>query len=121
MMPTETAEDWGVFSRRLARVPDAYRGFLATLTEGASRRLFAAPRQVHTVVDQLDEWLAGPYFASIVTDGPAELRAELNRAAALADGAVAEVREFLSDIYAPQADGIPDAVGRERYARLNSA
>jgi len=121
MMPTETAEDWGVFSRRLARVPDAYRGFLATLTEDASRGLFAAPRQVHTVVDQLDEWLAGPYFASIVTDGPAELRAELDRAAALADGAVAEVREFLSDIYAPQADGTPDAVGRERYARFARA
>jgi uncharacterized protein (DUF885 family) len=121
LMPTATAEDWRVLARRLARVPDAYRGFLATLTEGASRRLFVAPLQVRTVVGQLEEWLAGPYFASIVVNGPAELRSELDRSAALADGAVAEVRDFLRDTYAPQAEGTPDAVGRERYARFARA
>jgi uncharacterized protein (DUF885 family) len=118
MMPLATTEDWAVLGRRAARVPEAYRGYLATLTEGASRGLFAAPRQVETVVGQLGEWLSGPYFAGLVAEGPAELRDELDAAAAAADGAVAEVRDFLRDVYLPQAQGTPDAVGRERYARF---
>jgi len=118
MMPTQTTADWAVLGRRLARVPAAYRGYRETLTAGAARGLFAAPRQVHTVVGQLDEWLAGPYFAGVVAAGPAELRAELDAAASAADGAVAEIRDFLREEYAPQAEGTPDAVGRERYARF---
>jgi uncharacterized protein (DUF885 family) len=117
MMPTASVEDWAVLGRRMARVPAAYRGYRETLSAGAARGLFAAPRQVHTVVGQLDEWLAGPYFAGVVAAGPAELRAELDAAAAAADAAVAEVRDFLRDTYAPAAEGTPDAVGRERYAR----
>ncbi len=121
MMPTETPDDWAVLARRLARVPEAYREYLASLTEGAARGLFAAPRQVQTVVGQLDEWQAGPYFAGVVADGPEELRGDLDAAAAAADGAVAEVRDFLRDTYAAQAEGTPDAVGRERYARFARA
>ncbi|KGH45824.1 hypothetical protein IN07_15015 [Modestobacter caceresii] len=118
MMPTRTPEDWAVLARRLARVPAAYRGYRESLSAGAAQGLFAAPRQVHTVVGQLDEWLAGPYFAGLVAAGPDEVRAELDAAAAAADAAVAAVRDFLRDTYAPQAEGTPDAVGRERYARF---
>jgi uncharacterized protein (DUF885 family) len=118
LMPTETAEDWRVIARRLARVPDAYRGFRTTLAAGAARGLFAAPLQVQTVLDQLVEWSAGPYFGSLVDAGPADLRDALDRAAADADAAVVEVHDFLRDTYAPQAVGTPDAVGRERYARF---
>ncbi|KQS58886.1 hypothetical protein ASG36_12990 [Geodermatophilus sp. Leaf369] len=118
MMPLASTEDWAVLGRRMARVPEAYRGYLEALIEGASRGLFAAPRQVETVVGQLGEWLSGPYFAGLVADGPAELRTELDAAAAAADGAVADVRDFLRDVYLPQAQGTPDAVGRERYARF---
>jgi uncharacterized protein (DUF885 family) len=118
MMPTAGPEDWAVIARRLARVPAAYRGYQESLTAGAERGLFAAPRQVRTVVGQLDAWLEGPYFAGFVADGPAELRADLDAAAASADAAVATVRDFLRDTYAPQCEGTPDAVGRERYARF---
>jgi uncharacterized protein (DUF885 family) len=118
MMPTQSTEDWAVVARRLARVPEAYRGYRESLAAGAARGLFAAPRQVHTVVGQLDEWLAGPYFAGLVAAGPDELRGQLDDAARAADGAVAEVRDFLRDTYAPQVEGTPDAVGRERYARF---
>ncbi|WP_041795584.1 DUF885 domain-containing protein [Modestobacter italicus] len=118
MMPTGSVEDWAVLGRRLARVPEAYRGYRETLTAGAERGLLAAPRQVQTVVGQLDEWLADPYFAGVVAGGPAELRTELDEAAAAADAAVAEVRDFLRDVYGPQTEGTPDAVGRERYARF---
>src|SRR3954452_8778631 len=118
MMPTQSTEDWAVLARRMARVPEAYRGYRESLTAGAERGLFAAPRQVQTVVGQLDEWLAGPYFAGVVAAGPDALRAGLGAAAAAADGAVAETRDFLRDTYGPQAEGTPDAVGRERYARF---
>lgn len=116
MMPAATEEDWSVLARRLARVPEAYRGYRATLDEGARRGLFAAPRQVATLVGQLDEWLAGPWFAGFAAAGPSVLRADLDAAARAADEAVAEVRDHLRDEYAPQAAGTPDAVGRERYA-----
>jgi uncharacterized protein (DUF885 family) len=116
LMPAATDDDWGVLARRMARVPEAYRGYRATLEEGARRGLFAGPRQVSTVVGQLGEWLAGPYFAGFAANGPEALRGELDAAAAAADGAVAELRDFLRDTYGPQAEGTPDVVGRERYA-----
>ena len=116
LMPAGTDEDWSVIARRMARVPEAYRGYAATLREGARRGLLVAPRQVRTVVGQLDEWLAGPYFATFVAAGPDALRADLDAAARVADKAVAEVRDFLRDEYAPLAGATPDAVGRERYA-----
>ena len=116
LMPRATDDDWAVIGRRLARVPEAYRGFVESLREGRRRGLLVAPRQVSTVVGQLDEWLAGPYFGTFVADGPEGLREELRTSAAAADGAVAEVRDFLRDEYAPATEGTPDAVGRERYA-----
>jgi uncharacterized protein (DUF885 family) len=116
LMPAATDDDWAVIARRLARVPEAYGQYRETLTEGARRRLFAAPRQVETVVEQLGEWLAGPFFGTFVAEGPESLRGELESAARVADGAVAEIRDFLRDTYRPQAEGTPDAVGRDRYA-----
>ena len=116
LMPTSSAEDWAVVARRMARVPEAYRGFRASLEEGARRGLLVAPRQVSTVVEQLGEWLTGPFFGGFAAGGPEALRAELDAAAQAADGAVAEVRDFLRDVYLPQVHGTPDAVGRDRYA-----
>ncbi|MGY1622652.1 DUF885 domain-containing protein [Geodermatophilus sp. SYSU D00965] len=116
LMPAASDEDWAVIARRMARVPEAYRGFRAALEEGARRGLFVAPRQVSTVVDQLGEWLAGPFFGTFVARGPESLRCDLTAAARAADEAVAEVRDFLRDGYGPRAEGTPDVVGRDRYA-----
>jgi len=116
LMPTATDDDWAVIARRMARVPAAYAGFRESLQEGARRGLLVAGRQVRTVVGQLDEWLAGPYFAGFVATGPESLRADLVKAAHAADQAVADMRDFLRDVYAPLSEGTPDAVGRERYA-----
>src|SRR4051794_14214728 len=116
LMPAETEQDWAVIARRMARVPEAYRGFRESLEEGGRRGLFVAPRQVRTVVSQLDEWLAGPYYAGFVASGPESLRPDLDRAARAADEAVAEIRDYLRDDYGPRTEGTPDAVGRERYA-----
>jgi uncharacterized protein (DUF885 family) len=116
LMPTASEDDWAVVARRLARVPEAYRGFTASLREGARRGLLVAPRQVRTVVGQLDEWMTGPYYTTFAASGPERLQGELRTAAAAADAAVAEVRDFLRDEYGPATEGTPDAVGRDRYA-----
>ncbi len=116
LMPTATDEDWAVVARRIARVSEAYRGYRETLEEAVRRDLLVAPRQVRTVVGQLDEWMAGPFFASFVASGPESLQPELLAAAAAADDAVAEMRDYLRDEYAPRTEGVPDAVGRDRYA-----
>ncbi|MCW2634235.1 MAG: hypothetical protein JWQ99_602 [Blastococcus sp.] len=116
LMPTASNEDWAVIGRRMARIPVAYAGFRESLDEGARRGLLVAPRQVRTVVAQLDEWLSGTYFASFVAGGPESLRPDLDAAARAADQAVADIRDYLRNDYAPRAEGTPDAVGRERYA-----
>jgi uncharacterized protein (DUF885 family) len=115
-MPAQNEDDWSVIARRLARVPEAYSGYRRSLEEGSRRQLFVAPRQVDTVIGQLGEWLAGPYFSTFVQAGPESLRGELETAARAADEAVAGIRDYLRDTYRPRTEGTPDAVGRERYA-----
>ncbi|MFF4644509.1 DUF885 domain-containing protein [Streptomyces sp. NPDC001389] len=130
-MPTVTDEDWAVVAGRLRNLPGALDGYRATLTEGISRGLLAAPRQVDVVIGQLTAWTggtagraAGPqagagagWFADFVAGGPESLRAELDAAALRATAAVAEFRDWIRDAYAPAAAGTPDAVGPERYLR----
>jgi uncharacterized protein (DUF885 family) len=117
MMPTATAQDWAVVARRMAKVPEAYAGYTASLREGSRRGLHAAPRQVETVLAQLDDWAASAWFPAFVAEGPVELRRDLDRAAAAAQSAAAALRDFLAAEYLPAAQGTPDAVGEERYRR----
>jgi uncharacterized protein (DUF885 family) len=123
LMPTATPEDWAVIARRIAAVPDALAGHRESLAEGARRGLFAAPRQVENVAQQLADWqrsgngrgwFAG-FAAAAPADGPATLRADLDRASAAADASVARLREWLVADYLPGAVGTPDGVGEERY------
>ncbi len=127
LMPTETEQDWATIARRLARVPEAYGSYRASLREGAARGLFAAPRQAGVVIEQLTAWL-GPgagrsWFADFAATSttlpgslPASLQRDLDAAAAAATQAVARLRDYLAQDYAPAADGTPDAVGPQRYA-----
>lgn len=117
MMPKQTDADWGHVRARLAAVPAAYAGYTDTLREGLRLDLFAGPRQVQTAIVQLTEWLDGGYFPGVAADGPDTLRAELDAAAADAERACRELREFLEVTYAPAAAMEPDVVGRDRYAR----
>lgn len=119
LMPTETADDWASIAQRLRAVPACLTGYRASLAEGLARSLFAGPRQVSTMLGQLAEWLGAAldesWFAGLVAQGPEELRGELTEAARQATGAVAELRDWLRDTYAPAVQGQPDTVGRERY------
>jgi uncharacterized protein (DUF885 family) len=123
LMPTATADDWAVISRRLGQVPTALAGYQQSLAEGSRRGLHAAPRQVQTVTGQFTDWLGTgggrgwftDFAAAAPADGPASLRSDLDAAAAAADAAVAGLRDWLLTGYLPSAAGTPDAVGEERY------
>ena len=117
LMPQATPEDWAVIARRLAGFPDSYRSLQETLDEGRRRGLTSAPRQVHTIISQLDQWLGGPasWFHEFVGEGPDSLRPQLERAADSAAEAVSGMRSYLRDEYLPDALDTPDAVGQERY------
>jgi len=123
LMPAVTEQDWAVIARRMARVPAAYESYRAALTEGASQGLYAAPRQVDALVSQLGQWLGSSpdasWFTSFVSDGPRPdpLREQLEEAARSATESVRAIRDFLRGSYRSGAEGTPDAVGAERYAR----
>ncbi|MEW2414663.1 DUF885 domain-containing protein [Streptomyces sp. NPDC046866] len=120
LTPTDTDEDWAAVARRLRALPDALAGYRASLKAGLARELPAGPRQVSAVVGQLTEWIGTDrsWFAEFTDPGPEPLRGELTAAAATATGALAELRDWLRDTYAPAVEGAPDVVGRERYVRL---
>ncbi|MFF8816074.1 DUF885 domain-containing protein [Streptomyces pactum] len=117
--PADTAEDWAALAERMRAVPGALAGYRASLAEGLKLGLPAGPRQVATVIGQLDGWVGGDggWFAEFAAAGPDGLRAELDAAAAQATGALAELRDWLRDVYGPGIEGAPEVVGRERYAR----
>ncbi len=120
-MPTATDGDWAVIARRMAHLGPAVAGYRASLAEGASRGLLAAPRQVRSLVAQLDDWAATAggrgWFADFAASAavPSALRAELDTAAASASSAAAGLREWLAADYLPRTAGTADGVGQERY------
>lgn len=126
LMPTGSAEDWSVVAARLGALPEATRGYTESLRLAASRGRVAARRQVGVAAAQADELAAADtsFFTALVTGDEAQralegagaaLRGDLERAAAGAREAYAQLASFLRDELAPQAP-VADAAGRERYA-----
>ncbi|MEU3655445.1 DUF885 domain-containing protein [Streptomyces sp. NPDC032161] len=118
--PTETDEDWAAVVDRLRAVPAALEGYRASLALGLERGLHGGPRATATFIGQLDEWAGDDgtgFFEEFAATGPALLRAELDEAAGRATKSVAELRDWMREVYAPAVEGAPDIVGRERYAR----
>ncbi|MFE5212063.1 DUF885 domain-containing protein [Streptomyces sp. NPDC056600] len=120
--PADTEADWAAIAERLRAVPAALAGYRESLALGLERKLYAGPRPTATFVEQLAEW-ADPngtgrgWFEDFAADGPEKLRGELDEAARGATAALAELRDWMRDVYAPAVAGAPDTVGRERYAR----
>ncbi|MGW2473351.1 DUF885 domain-containing protein [Streptomyces sp. NPDC001665] len=118
--PTETDEDWAAVVERMRAVPAALAGYQECLALGLERKLYGGPRATATFIGQLDEWVGdgtNGFFQDFAADGPDSLRAELDEAAARATDALAELRRWMREVYAPETEGEPDTVGRERYAR----
>lgn len=126
LMPTATADDWGVIATRLAAVPDALRGYVETLRLGIAEGVTPARRQVVEVATQIDRYTADDgFFAAFVAHAaPEEGQLPASLARTLADNSAAarvayhELRRFLAEELAPAATET-DAVGRDLYA-LNS-
>ncbi len=123
-MPAATADDWAAIARRLGRVAEALGGYQTSLTEGASRGLFASPRVTAVAAEQMTEWAqagAGRGWFTAFTEGagpagvPDSLRADLDRTAASADESTGALARWLGQVYLPQAAGTQDGVGAERY------
>ncbi|WP_435851103.1 DUF885 domain-containing protein [Streptomyces roseolus] len=125
VMPTETEDDWTAVAQRLRAVPAALEGYRASLALGLERKLYGGPRATATFVGQLADWAGRDgepgwfeeYAAERPDALPAELRTELAAAAAEASAALAALRDWMRDVYAPAVAGAPDTVGRERYRR----
>ncbi|NVM97590.1 DUF885 domain-containing protein [Arthrobacter sp. SDTb3-6] len=134
LMPTATTAHWEHISGRLANVPAAVDGYIASLRAGAARGLVSARRQVAAVIGQCERHAAADGFftrlaadASLSPDAveagtgdagtslPEDLAAALAANAALARGAYGTLVAFLRQELLPQAPA-RDAVGRERYA-----
>ncbi|RSS84417.1 DUF885 domain-containing protein [Streptomyces sp. WAC05292] len=123
LTPTDTEEDWAAIAERLRAVPAALDGYRECLQLGLDRGLYAGPRATATFIDQLATWAGQDedgttaFFDEFAAGGPEALRAELAEAASVATEAVAGLRTWMAQVYAPAVAGAPDAVGRERYAR----
>ncbi len=129
LMPTDTVDEWANIASRVAKVPDAIRGYIASLREGVRNGLVPAELQVAEGIKQAEE-LADPassffvsFTAGATPDGvpaPDALAHDLQRAGRDAAAAYGELVRFLADELAPHAPAA-DAVGRERYARFSRA
>ncbi|MFD6328845.1 DUF885 domain-containing protein [Streptomyces niveus] len=117
--PTGTEEDWAAVAQRLRAVPAALNGYRESLALGLERGLAGGPRPTATFVGQLTEWAGDGrgWFDDFAAAGPDALRTELDAAAGAATTAVAELRDWMRDVYAPAVADAPDTVGRERYTR----
>jgi uncharacterized protein (DUF885 family) len=121
LMPTESADEWRTIARRLSAMPSAVTGLCAGLGEAASRGDVSAVRQITRVAEQCETWAGrrggDSFFAQMVSraDRVDEvLRAELDKAAALAAEAYGELADFLRRELLPKAPD-KDAVGEQRY------
>ncbi|MEI5579453.1 DUF885 family protein, partial [Streptomyces brasiliscabiei] len=74
LMPTATVEDWATISTRLAAVPAAISGYIATLREGIAAGTVPARRQVAEVITQIGRYTSDTgFFAEFAGEAaPAE-------------------------------------------------
>ncbi|MGA0565941.1 DUF885 domain-containing protein [Rathayibacter sp. KR2-224] len=121
--PTTTVENWEAIAKRLHNLPDAMRGYIATLRTGIQAGNVPAIRQVREGVAQANKQVGGNgFFFGLARDAKAEngelpesLKNDLQKGAAEAAAAYGELAVFLEDELAAHASE-QDAVGREIYA-----
>ncbi|WP_433188451.1 DUF885 domain-containing protein [Actinoallomurus sp. CA-150999] len=122
-MPTATVRDWAAIATRLARVPEAIGGYVASLRTAAADGRISPRRQVQAGIAQ-SRACTGPdgFFARLAAgagprDGvlPDSVRRDLERGARAAAAAYEELARFLADELLPKAPD-EDAVGRDMYA-----
>ncbi|MEZ3160199.1 DUF885 domain-containing protein [Microbacterium sp. BWT-B31] len=126
LMPTATTDDWSVISKRLAALPAAINGYVASLREGIAEGTVPARRQVREVITQIARYTAdNGFFAEFASNAapeegqlPASLARDLADSSNAARVAYEELSGFLGDELAPAAAD-NDAVGRDLYALMS--
>jgi len=120
LSPRETPDEWERIAVRMAAVPRALEGFIASLRHGLATGVIAARRQALACAAQAAtlgglEGGGDPYFVALAAGPhPEALTGCLRNAAEAATAAYAGLAAFLRDEYAPRARAV-DAVGRELY------
>ncbi len=123
LSPVESVQNWADVATRLAAVPDAVAGYMASLRLAASQGHVSARRQVLRGVDLCGDNIGPSGFfarfaaAAAPTDGsalPESLFGDLGRGARAAADAYAGLQEFLREELLAQAPA-RDAIGRDLY------
>ncbi|HEV7741649.1 MAG TPA: DUF885 domain-containing protein [Pseudolysinimonas sp.] len=124
LMPTASADDWGVIAERLGNIPGGVSGYIETLRAGIAAGVVPARRQVVEVAIQARKHADPLGFFFDFTNGaeledggalPESLVADLKKGAQSSADAYAELAEFLETELATKATE-EDAVGRDIYA-----
>ena len=119
LMPTDTEDDWAVFGRRLARIPERVSGYAEALRAAAASGHAPAARQVRRGIQQAGQIanLFVDMVADAAPDDPA-LHAEIRRHAEHAANAYASRPPVLRDEIGPHARDV-DGCGRDAYAVMS--
>lgn len=119
LMPTDTEDDWAVFGRRLARIPERVSGYAEALRAAAASGHAPAARQVRRGIQQAAQIanLFVDMVADAAPDDPA-LHAEIRRYGEHAANAYASLTTVLRDEIGPHARDV-DGCGRDAYAVMS--
>lgn len=119
LMPTDTEDDWAVFGRRLARIPERVSGYAEALRAAAASGHAPAARQVRRGIQQAGQIanLFVDMVADAAPDDPA-LHAEIRRYSEHAANAYASLTTVLRDEIGPHARDV-DGCGRDAYAVMS--
>lgn len=115
-LPHESPAEWDRVADHLAQVPGALADYASTLTEAAASGHVVAVRQVLTVAEQCERWIAtdgDDFYRRLVASGPSS--GALAAGAEAATTATAAFVDFLRNDLLPRATE-QDAVGRDVYA-----
>lgn len=119
LMATETEDDWAVFGRRLARIPERVSGYAEALRAAAASGRAPAARQVRRGIQQAGQ--IANLFVDMVADAAPDnlaLHAEIRRHAEHAANAYASLTTVLRDEIGPHARDV-DGCGRDAYAVMS--
>jgi uncharacterized protein (DUF885 family) len=121
LLPKSTDDDYADMARRMAALPAAFGGYQESLREGVTLGRVSAVRQVDKCAEQCDTYSGAAseeaFFSGLAaaSERTGALRRDLDRAAAAADQAYADLAAFLRGElrqHAPEKD----AVGRDVYS-----
>ena len=119
LMPTDTEDDWAVFGRRLARIPERVSGYAEALRAAAASGHAPAARQVRRGIQQAGQ-IANLFVDMVADDAPDDpaLHAEIRRYGEHAANAYASLTTVLRDEIGPHARDV-DGCGRDAYAVMS--